>query len=207
MTLIDNYVPQDQVDKETAAVHKIQLFEAKIEKFLDYAKSFSVTNGSSAEEAITLGGEAKSLSKKIETTRKGITEPARKFINRINDVARSLSDKLDQVEDIVKSKVSAWKKTDGERQALENKASAEMIASLDLDVVPYMQEAPKNIRGDGAMSFEQTVWKFEVTNEAEVPRQYLSVDEAKIKLMIKAGIREIPGLKIYTEQKTIIRTR
>jgi hypothetical protein len=44
-------------------------------------------------------------------------------------------------------------------------------------------------------------------NEKLIPREYLKVDEEKIAAMIKLGIAEIPGIEIYEEQKTILRSR
>jgi hypothetical protein len=67
----------------------------------------------------------------------------------------------------------------------------------DEDVMVVMpQEQPKV---DGISS--RDAWKFEVTNAAIVPREYLSVDEKKIGKVV-AALKEftsIPGIRVYSE--------
>lgn len=43
------------------------------------------------------------------------------------------------------------------------------------------------------------VWVVEVINAAAIPKDYLCIDEAKIKAAIRDGEREIPGLRIYQD--------
>jgi fused signal recognition particle receptor len=42
----------------------------------------------------------------------------------------------------------------------------------------------------------RTEWKGTVIDESQVPREYLVVDMKKINAVVKAGVREIPGVKI-----------
>ena len=42
-------------------------------------------------------------------------------------------------------------------------------------------------------------WTFKIENQADIPRDYLTVDEKMIREAIKNGIRIIPGVKIYEE--------
>jgi|WetSurMetagenome_2_1015567.scaffolds.fasta_scaffold398025_2 hypothetical protein len=48
---------------------------------------------------------------------------------------------------------------------------------------------------------EKDEWTFEVTSLEKVPSDYLEVNEHSIKLAIKNGLRDIPGLKIYKGQR------
>lgn len=43
------------------------------------------------------------------------------------------------------------------------------------------------------------VWQFEVEAAGDVPRPYLEVNEAAIKQAVAAGVREIPGVRIYQD--------
>lgn len=46
-------------------------------------------------------------------------------------------------------------------------------------------------------------WTFSVKKLEKVPTDYLQVNEYNIKLAIKNGLRDIPGLEIYkTQRKT-----
>ena len=47
-------------------------------------------------------------------------------------------------------------------------------------------------------------WAFEVTNPEMVPREYLEVNEARIRLAIRNGAREIAGLRIYPTETVVV---
>ncbi len=63
----------------------------------------------------------------------------------------------------------------------------------------------------GAVASLRTVWTFTVENPADVPREYLAVDQAKIRAAIKAATKDgrcklkIPGVKIVAESNTVVR--
>lgn len=48
-------------------------------------------------------------------------------------------------------------------------------------------------------------WTFEITSEKDIPREYLQVNETAIREAIKAGVREIPGVRIFQSQSLTIR--
>lgn len=52
--------------------------------------------------------------------------------------------------------------------------------------------------GSGLVKF-RTVPKFEIVDEAKVPREYLVIDEAKVRESMKEG-KEIAGIRFYTEE-------
>lgn len=65
-------------------------------------------------------------------------------------------------------------------------------------VAPVIHRDTPKVAG---ISMRET-WKFEVLNEDLVPREYLSVDESKIRRVVqalKAGTR-IPGVRVYPEK-------
>ncbi len=48
-------------------------------------------------------------------------------------------------------------------------------------------------------------WVFEIENVGMVPREYLQVDEKKIREAITAGVRDIPGVRIYQDESITLR--
>lgn len=179
----------------------------RIERMVDFADTYDIKSQADAEEALSFAAEAKSLFKKIEGLRKEITDPARKFINKVNDSAKVFTEKLDKVEEILKRKIDVWKKKKEEEQKKAQVEAEAFAKAMELDVVPYVDEAPTTIRAEGAMSYEKIDWKFSVEDLSKVPMHLLMVDEDKVKQMLRGGIRDIPGLKIFSETKTVIRTR
>lgn len=194
-------IPQNDVRNQ------LEKHAFKIERMVEYANTYEIQNQADAEEALSFAVEAKNLFKKIDALRKEITDPARKFINKVNDSAKVFTEKLDKVEEILKAKLDAWKRKKEEEQR-KAQAEAEIFAkAMELDVVPYVDEAPKTIRTEGAMSYEKVVWKFDVEDLSKLPMDLLKADEEKIKALLRAGIRTIPGLRIYSETQTVFRTR
>jgi hypothetical protein len=56
--------------------------------------------------------------------------------------------------------------------------------------------APEKVEGESSA----TVTKWELVNEAELPREYLTPDTSKIGKMVRAGITAIPGVRIWKEK-------
>lgn len=189
------------------SLKNIEQHTFQVERLYEEAKTFEVVSNWSMEAIHGLAGEIKSKHKEIETDRKELTEPFRKYVNKANDRAKFLTEKLKNAEEIIKAKIALWKE-EIERKNKEAEASAKALTeSLGLSASLYVENAPKTIRGDGALSYEMTQWKFDVEDLSIVPREFLSIDEAKVKGALKMGHRNIPGLKIYSEQKTIIKAR
>jgi len=89
-------------------------------------------------------------------------------------------------------------KTEEDRKAQQAKAADAFVARLDLDATAPV--APTSVE-TGAKTTAGTIyaashWDFEVTNLAEVPREYLCLDVKAVRAAIDGGAREIPGLKI-----------
>jgi hypothetical protein len=60
-------------------------------------------------------------------------------------------------------------------------------------------------RGDyGAVASLREHWTFEVTDFTQVPREYLCVDQPTVRDAIKRKVREVPGLRIYCETRTVV---
>lgn len=66
-------------------------------------------------------------------------------------------------------------------------------------VAPIIQRAPPKVAG----LTTREVWKFAVEDPAKVPREYLIVDETKIRKVVQAlkGDAKIPGVRIYPEKQ------
>jgi septal ring factor EnvC (AmiA/AmiB activator) len=87
-----------------------------------------------------------------------------------------------------------------EEEAKKNEVVAPTVVS------PVVQEAPKVTRTEAGSASQRKVWTFEVVNQGEVPREYMSVDVAKIREAVKMGTRSISGVRIFEETKTVFRT-
>lgn len=65
------------------------------------------------------------------------------------------------------------------------------------------EEKIKQMEEEDSIKGITKLWTYDIVDEAKIPVQFCSLDSKKINKAIKAGIREIAGLKIY--QRTMVK--
>lgn len=165
--------------------------------------------------------------KKIEDARTRITQPMNEALRQVNAQAKdaaapfmaseqkikramiSYSDEQDRIRQEEQRKANEAAEKERRRlqeiadraaaKGQENKAEAfaERAAAV---VAPVAQQAAPKISGVNIPK----VWTFEIENEKLIPREYLLVDETKIRKVVQAlkGSTNIPGVRVF-EQKRI----
>jgi hypothetical protein len=87
---------------------------------------------------------------------------------------------------------------DEEEVAAANREIEQLQAPTVVSAPPVMEETTK-VKGITKR------WTFEVTDATAVPREYLVVDETKIRQAITGGERLIPGVRIYQTESLTLR--
>lgn len=90
---------------------------------------------------------------------------------------------------------------DGERAKLLAQAEAETEQAAIIAIDKKATKEVQSMRVSGV----KKVWTFNVTDPNLVPREYLVVDEKKIREAIRAEVREIPGVEIFQDTQIAIR--
>jgi hypothetical protein len=85
----------------------------------------------------------------------------------------------------------------------ENKIQ-EQLQSMP-EIKPETKEAPKTVRSSAGTSTIKKFWTFKIINEQEIPREYLIVNESKIRQAIRDGSRSIAGIEIYEDSTIAVR--
>lgn len=101
---------------------------------------------------------------------------------------------------------------DKERAKLEAKAEKKGIelppAPPPVEAVPvYAPPVAKTVAAAAASATMKTVWRFEITDKAAVPESFKLVNETAIGAAVRAGVREIAGVRIYEAQELAVRSR
>jgi len=174
---------------------------------LQRALSLDVVNDAAFKACTAIYAKAKEWRKIIEQKRKEAVDPFRKQIAAINDKAKELSDPLEEIENVTKTKVDGYHRFLEEIKKKEEEKILELAKLLDEEQTPYITPMDSALRGDGAISYSKIEKRFQVTDISKVPAKYLMVNEAAIKNDIKLGIQEIPGVRIYEEKTTQLRRR
>ena len=197
--------------------------EDELKKMKVVSDALVVKDEASLELAVSLAGQAKLLFKKIEGERKVIIEKPYKFFKAINSLCKKWTPKLTDIENSLKRKIGTYKYQQDLDRNKKEKAQADAReelqktidkqaedAGVDAPQIPAMAPIPKvdtvARSDDGSSAFIKQPWVYEITDEEAIPREYCVPNPTKIKEAIKAGIREIPGVKIFQDVQTTIRT-
>jgi hypothetical protein len=158
--------------------------------------------------------------------KKNVDGLAKGFTSRLDNVLKVLNPKVTawqqeqeriRLEEERKAREEAArlaKEAEEEARKLQAAADAEAAATgqesvkVDAPVVapPVVPKADAVTRTDAGAAHVRKTWAFEIEDPTKVPAEYLMVDERKVREAVKQGIREIPGVRIYEDAKTVIRT-
>jgi hypothetical protein len=50
------------------------------------------------------------------------------------------------------------------------------------------------------------VWDFKIIDPAQIPAEFMMVNEKAIRAAVKAGVRNIPGVKIYQREELAVKS-
>lgn len=194
-----------------------------LEKF---AASYTVTTPEQFQAGAADLQRVKGMQKKLEETRTGITGPMNAALKKVNDFFRAPAEKLVAIEQLIKRKLGAYheeqqriaaaeqakadERARKEREKLEQRAAAaeasgkvEKAAALQTQAATVV--APVIVREAPKVAGVQMrdAWKFQVVDPNLVPREYLVVDETKIRKVVAALKQDtnIPGVRVYSEKQ------
>lgn len=167
--------------------------------FLDNAKCIVVTQSTHAE-AIDFTANISTALKELEKKRKELVKPLNDRVKGINKFFRELQVPFDQANEIMRQKLTEYRKEEEKRRKeLEKELESEMGIPI---AVPKQHTTQ---RGQEGQAIVKKHWTYGVDDLSKVPREYLTLDEKKVKDAIKQGIRNIKGLRIYEEERLTIR--
>ena len=192
-----------------------------VEKMLDIANEYRVSDARSNTDAIAKISDAKKLTKKLDTERKRTISAPHEYTKKVNAFVKVFTEPLKEIERILKSKVGQYQYTlELERREAEKKAQAEaakLQAELNkeaevkgvapVEVAPVAVAPVKTITrtDEGASGHIRKEWTGEIEDPGQVPREFCTPDPKLIKEAVKAGKREITGVKIYEKIITVVR--
>jgi predicted RecB family endonuclease len=194
---------------------------AKIMEMRQYAESLQIDGPKKMEMAIQLDADAKNLIKAIKLKVAQVIEVPETFCKTAKGIQKTLTEDIERVRYSVGSKMIDYRKfLDLEREKQQNQiaeANKALQAKLDeqakdsgvpapqLTVVP-LPPPEKTIRTSTGESVTfKTRWTYEVTNPDSVPRDICDPSHRKIADAVKAGIREISGVRIFETTDTATR--
>jgi hypothetical protein len=135
-------------------------------------------------------------------------------ISRLKILCRS---KLTEYQSELSRKQREAAEAERQKQIAAMKAEADKYAAKgDFDNAVAVQETAKvvaqeqiittrTIKGTDASTSLRVVWKYEIVDAGQVPREYCEPSKYAINKAVQSGVRSIPGVRIYPENSVTIR--
>lgn len=184
----------DQIRKKECQKSLSPLEQAKlsireninIDSLVTKAGTHKIVSEETAKQALSMSLQARKLKKTLEESRMKIVRPHLDFQKAINQLVKDYTGRLEDIEQSLKVSIEHW---------------LEAQSEFDNNFTDLVVEVE-----DGKLS-SKTIWEYEVVDESKIPREFLKLDDKKVKDFIKKGIREIPGLKITENTQTTMRIK
>lgn len=160
------------------------------------------------------------LKKAIKEKQDEYVKPIKSHLDKVQFVFKDLLACLDDIDKTNREKIAAYRAEQMKRQreAEElNRQAAELArrqaefsgtGEFTVDTTPVEAPAPvqKVSTNMGTVSTAK-VWKWELVDMSQVPEEYKIIDAAKITKVVKAGLRNIPGVRIYCDETIRVAAR
>lgn len=159
------------------------------------------------------------LKKVMENKRRSLLDPLRLQAEAIRETYSSLMDPILKADRITREKMLAFtqeqERIRREQEAI-NREKAELAAreaalngreAEPVELVEVAPEAPKRVSTDMGTSGVAKIWKFEVVDFSLLPDRFKMENATLIGKVVRAGEREISGVKIWSEDTLRITAR
>lgn len=192
----------------------------------------AIEDETTEKRAIEFAKQIGAHEKLCDGTRKAVKAPYAEAVKVVDAFFGGMVDPLKTGRDVVLRKLTAFQtaKTEAERKAREEAArkaeeearaaAAAITTDADLETAIAKEEQAvaavqateattadlSRTRGTfGSTASLRTTWEFDIEDVNRVPAEFLMPNEAAIRAAIKGGRRDIPGVRIYQKQQTVVR--
>lgn len=190
---------------EVITKQEVQAMEQKNYEVIEKAESYVIDSKEGVDEASTFLKEIRDTEKVIETKRLEFTKPLNQSLKAINGTFKGLIKPLAEARELLSNKVLKWKREEYDRIAAEEARRRKIQEAHEVKGhnvnKPVVMEQVENKIGNTQV---RKVWTFDVEDFAKVPDFYKQLDTVEVNSAIRNGEREIPGIKIYQEDKLSI---
>lgn len=212
----------------------VGVLQARFDKFLDVTKD-GIADDTMAGHATDFIKELKAASSATDETRTKIKAPVLHAQRLIDGEAKKLTDKLGSCSTVVTGRITTFlrDKEAKARAAAEAEATrlaaeaeikiAEAQANETTETIETAVEAIEQAQTAAAQAEARPIeltrtrsvmgsltglkdnWTYETVDLSKVPAHLLTINDAAVKLAIKQGLRDIPGLRIWNDAKAYVR--
>jgi len=190
---------------------EIQVIEQDSRGFIELAQNHVVQDQDSAEVANGILVKITAGLKEIEKKRKSFTAPLNQSLKEINATFKGITEPISAAKQTLSQRLMSWRATEQrrireeqekarkeeERRRKIQEAHAAKGHKVSEDITPVEKPMPFSVN-DTTKTRSQ--WTYDILDETQIPRAYLEVNRAAITRAVRAGARDIQGVKIYQKE-------
>jgi len=212
-------VPTAMVRVKPEQDREVQSFYLQALSLLEYAEQRVIATIDDLKPATNDLSIIAKVKKGLEEKRKEFVQPLQDHIKEVNELFKTLMQPIEQADTITRQKILAFQQEQArlrQEQEAINRQKAELAAreaALNgrevepVELVEVTPEAPKRVETDLGTSGVITIWKFEVIDFSLLPDRFKMENATLIGKVVRAGEREIPGVKIWSEDTLRVKAR
>jgi len=205
-----------RTEPETAvALRPFEDYEAhdcflESERVLEIAKGRAITT---LEESKLANGDLaliSKLTKLMDDKRKALLTPLKAESDAIRDTYKYLMAPIIEANTVTKGKMLAFDLKQRQLQQAQERLNQQKMATAQAEMelkgeltesvnLVEVNKAPERVKTEMGTSKVATIWKFEVIDFSLLPDRFKIENATLIGKVVRAGEREIPGVKIWSE--------
>jgi len=178
-------------------------------------RALIVNSQETLERALDFTKEIIGLKKRAKEEKDFYVKPLKAHIKDIDNRWNPIISKIEEVEKILrKDKIEPYQiSVVAEAKRQEEKLRQEQIKKFEREtakaekkgVVPPPPPAPVKIEVPKVAGLNmKEIPAYEIEDETKIPKEYWKVDEVKIGKAVRAGIKDIPGVRIFKKMTSAI---
>jgi len=191
--------------------NELQAIQSNGMELIGLANAHMVIDQGQADEANEILTKINHGLKQIEAKRTSFTAPLNQSLKEINASFKKMVEPIKYAKDELTSRLMTWRRQEQaridaerekavreeERRRKIQEAHAAKGHAVKEDITPVVKPIPFSVNDTTKV---QKRWTHEIEDEALVPREYLIVNGPAITAAVRAGVRDIPGVKIYQKE-------
>jgi len=199
----------------------LAVYDTVVNRLKAEMEKFVVNDEASVAQCTELVARIHGVIKKMKGKLEDTIQDAKAYVNATRAFAKIGIEPMEAAKATGKKKIGAYayqqelkrREQEAEAQKAADKLQAEMDkkakkAGIEPVQIPAMVMPRKQtpVRTESGSASTRMVWTWEISDAKQVPAEYLAVDVKAVDAAVKAGIREIVGIKIFERPDVRVRT-
>ena len=211
---MQNLIPED----------KARLIKQAQDDMDNRTKDLKIVDDATLQTASHILGEVKVRIKRLDELKNELTKPMADAVKSANNWFKMQKQPFEKIELYIKGLIGdytfeverlameARKKAEAEQKELEDaqkKLEAEAKKKNEPAPEPVAPLAPMEkpkvaVQTEHGKVITKKLWTYDIEDETKIPREFLTVDRAKVTQAVRNGERDIKGIKIYQKVSVAI---